>query len=154
LGLFSHRLSNRFCCSTIIVKMEIVYKNGKDRNLPHWRVSISIENKAIYIKTDNFDFGFRDGEWWDKVSTFNTFHGTSHKENYVSIITKDKTKLEEYKQVVIDKMYEVLEHNIKVQKSIIKREENSLKHLELANQTLFKDKIREEKINGLIDERN
>lgn len=133
--------------------MEILYKEGKDKSLPNWRVSISVD-KVICIKTENFDFGFRDSEWWDQVSTFNTFHGTSHKENYVSVITKDKTRLEEYKQVVINKMYEVLDHNIKVQKSIIKREENSLKQLELANQTLFKDKIREEKINGLIDEGN
>jgi len=130
----------------------IIYKNGKDKGLPNWRVSATSDNKSIQVTTENFQHGFRSGESFDKISTF-PYSNSNHIESYVTILTKDPSKLEGYKPIVLDKLYEIVNHNISVQKSHIIDEEKLLKRLE-SSREMFKDRIREEKLNKIIDERD
>jgi len=130
------------------MKINIEYKEGKDIGKPNWRISISKSGSKITIKTENFEQGFRDGEWWDNV--FATKNGSDTYENYVTVITKDKSKLETFKPLIIDKFYEILEYNIKHHQSEIKRLNayvNNYKDCLVSD--LFKDKIREDKLNEL-----
>lgn len=130
------------------MKVNIEYKEGKDIGKPNWRISISKSGSKITIKTENFEQGFRDGEWWDKV--YAGKNGQDTYENYVTVITKDKSKLETFKPLIIDKFYEILEYNIKHHQSEIKRLNayvNNYKDCLVSD--LFKDKIREDKLNEL-----
>lgn len=130
------------------MKVNIEYKWGKDIGKPNWRISISKSGSKITIKTENFERGFRDGEWWDSV--FVTKNGSDTYENYVTVITKDKSKLETFKPLIIDKFYEILEYNMKYHQSEIKRLNayvNNYKDCLVCD--LFKDKIREDKLNEL-----
>lgn len=134
--------------------MKIIYIDGKDEGKENWRALVKVEYNKIVIKTENFTWGFRSQEQYDKVTTFTNhydIHFCSQKENYVSIITKDKSKLEGYKQIVMDKLYEVIAHNIKSQKSVVRQEEKKLVFLESVNEFMFVDKRRDEKISAIID---
>jgi hypothetical protein len=130
------------------MKVNIEYKWGKDIGKSNWRISISKSGSKITIKTENFELGFRDGEWWD--SLFTTKNGGDTYENYVTVITKDKSKLETFKPLIIDKFYEILEYNMKYHQSEIKRLNayvNNYKDCLVCD--IFKDKIREGKLNEL-----
>ena len=130
------------------MKVNIKYKEGKDLGKPNWRIEISKSGSGISIKTENFERGFRSGEDWDKV--YADKNGGDTYENYVSVITKDKSKLDTFKPLIIEKFYEILEYNIKHYQSEIKRINgyvNNYKDCLVCD--LFKDKIREDKLNEL-----
>jgi len=130
------------------MKINIEYKEGKDIGKPNWRIEISKSGSRIIIKTENFDCGFRSGEDWDKV--YAGKNGEDTYENYVSVITKDKSKLDTFKPLIIEKFYEILEYNIKHYQSeikIINGWVNNYKDCLVCD--LFKDKIREDKLNEL-----
>ncbi len=115
------------------MKINVEYIDGEDLGEPNWRVSVKFhtgENKII-VETRNFEHGLRDGEDWDKISTFNTYEDGSY-ENYVSIITKNKRTLKPYKKLVVHELYSVFEYNIEIQHETIKSETQWLEKLEAA----------------------
>ena len=130
------------------MKINIEYKEGKDIGKPNWRISISKSGSLISIKTENFERGFRSGEAWDKV--YAGKNGQDTYDNYVSVITKDKSKLDTFKPLIIEKFYEILEYNIKYHESEIKRITNYVNNYkDCLVCDLFKDKIREDKLNKI-----
>ena len=108
--------------------MIIRHKNGKDLGEPNWRISININGEIITIKTENFKYGFRIGEDWDKIAVFNSSHGQY--EEYVSVITKYPNKMEGFKPLMIEKLYEIINKNIKLQNQILLREKDKLARYE------------------------
>ena len=133
--------------------MNIIYEDGLDKGHPCWRASLSYNKVSIKIKTENFKYGFRDGESYNKISVFRTYSGTGKYELYVSVITKNPSKLEQYKIDVVEKFNWVLEHNLKVQKKIITDDNKLLKTYEdLLSSDIFKDTIRDRKLQNILED--
>lgn len=130
--------------------MTIKTEEGKDKGLPNWRVKIELHGDTINLYTKNFDMGFWSNESWDKIGY--TKNGSDKYENWVSVITKDKSKLEGYKPLIINKFYEILEYNksiyIKEQKRISSRINDFDNYL---NSDIFKDRIRDDKLNEILE---
>jgi hypothetical protein len=131
------------------MKTNIEYKEGKDLGKPNWRISVLLNTGSkVLIKTENFEFGFRTGEDWDKVYVSKN-RGDTY-ENNVSVITKKYSRLEQFKPLIIEKFYEILEYNIKYHESEIRRINNYIDNYKnCLDCDLFKDKIREDKLNKL-----
>lgn len=132
--------------------IKIEYKTGKDKGLPNWRVKIEISGKIINLYTQNFELGFWSNESWDNIGY--SKNGSNKYETWVSVITKDPTKLEGYKPLIIEKFYEILEYNknvyIKESKRILSMVNDYDSYL---NSDIFVDKIRDDKLNKLLYEK-
>ena len=127
--------------------MKVKYITGSDKGLPNWRIRIEKGNNNIKIETENFEWGFRNGEDWDKVAKFGE---DGRYENSASIITKDPTKLEGYKQILIEELHKIFELNMKSYRDEIERIEGYIKGYEMALKSdLFKEKIRDERLKDL-----
>ena len=135
------------------MKTNIEYKEGKDLGKPNWRISISLEiglgvGSNIIIRTENFSMGFKAGEDWNKLSV--SKNGGDTYQNYVSVITKEYSRLDLFKPLIIEKFYEILEYNIKYYESEVKRINSYItnyKNCLICD--LYKDKIRNDKLNKL-----
>lgn len=135
------------------MKTNIEYKEGKDLGNPNWRISISLEiglgvGSNIIIRTENFSMGFKTGEDWNKLAV--SKNGGDTYENYVSVITKEYSRLDLFKPLIIEKLYEILEYNIKYYESEVKRINGYITNYKNCLVCdLYKDKIRNDKLNKL-----
>lgn len=133
--------------------MNVIYKEGRDKNLPNWRISVSFillnGIKYILVKSENFEMGFTSGESWNKV--YSGKNGKDTYDTYVSVITKDKSLLESFKPLIIDEFYKILEYNIKVYDKDIKRINVYIDECkDCLVSDLFKQKLRDEVLNKLL----
>lgn len=121
--------------------IQIVHKEGKNNNQENWRLSITFEShkQLMTIKTENFKWGFRDGEDWNKIATF-PYYNSDGRETCVTYITKDPNKMETVKDKMINKLREIIIENITHDEKEIKRKINSLKKLKNGlNCALFRE---------------
>ena len=92
----------------------------EDKKLPYWRVIAKIKNSNVVTEVENFEYGFRDGESLDRVSSF-TNNYTFQKENYVTVITKNPEKIDLYKEKALEKLFKILNDNLKSQIDSVKK---------------------------------
>ncbi len=78
---------------------------GPDLGKPSWRIKIKLCRNDIEINSENFEFGFYSGEDWDRVHT-------SKSNLFATVITKDYSKLESYKPILIFEFYKLLESKL------------------------------------------
>lgn len=130
--------------------MKIEYDNYPDIGEQNWRIYVTLKSSdKITVITENFKWGFVSGEKWDEV--WSGKNGDDTYKNYVSVITKDPKKLESYRPLIIDRFYEILEHNIKHYQERIKQIERNINVYENCLESdLFKARLREKKINQLL----
>lgn len=132
--------------------MEVNYTIGKDLGKKYWRVYVNKSNSTISIVVENFDMGFKTGEEFDKIADFKTSYGSDTYENYVSVITKNKNRIEEYKELVIERLYIILGKNLKAYERRIKQNEKIVKNYEKSLECdLFKSIKRNEVIDKIIE---
>ncbi len=137
--------------------IELITKNGKNRGLENWRLSIEFDSNGqqMIVTTENFMHGFRDGEDWDHIATFHNHYGSGGKETRVTYITKNPSKMDGVKDDMINTLYEIIINNIIGREAALNREVKALKKLKNGlNSSLFKRQNREFGLNKVFNELN
>lgn len=130
--------------------IEVKYIKGKDKLKENWRLIVKYEpyNQTIEIKTENFEMGFRTGEDWDHITDFPDHYTTGVYEYYVSYISKNPINMDNVLDKMVDRLYQIIQDNIKIYDKKIKNEIQSLERLKLGlSCPLFRDK----KIDKIIE---
>jgi hypothetical protein len=127
--------------------LNLKYEIGEDLGLENWRISITRFN-GFTFEIKNFDYGFRDGEQYDKLNQ--SYYLKRAEPWYLSILTRDKSKLEEYKQILLKAYIEVVNEYIRKQRIEILNINNDIELCEkMLNSDLFKQINRDEKLKKL-----
>lgn len=148
--------------------MKVIYEEGKDLGLENWRISAKLENhrfmypdanKAnIIVKIENFDYGFvESSDSWDKLF-YRKDDSKRYYIAYVSVISKNMSKLDSYLEPIILKLKEIIEYNIKehqkeCQESIKYHEKSIELYKEVLNSDLYKNINRDSKLDSILNQK-
>jgi hypothetical protein len=138
-----------------------ITKEGSDLGLPYWKVSVYKHfREPIVLKVENFKYGFKSGEGYDENQFFcdhpkfdyKTAIYASSDELYASATTIDTSKIEELKQMVIERFYKIIESQVEKKTREIEDVKKKLNDLEnLKKCYIFLNGKRNEKLNQLLE---
>lgn len=110
----------------------LILLESKDCGLPYWKITAELARKSIHIEITNFQNKNLDHTFLDVVMTYSSSESSKVKENFVSITTEDKSKIDEYKSLLISELKSVIRTNMLRQKSIVLKETIDLNRLDKA----------------------
>ena len=144
-----------------------ITKEGRSTGHPYWRVCIYKHHREpVTLKIENFDLGFRSGEGYDdnnifcdengfnyKTAVFSSMRNLDFYELYVSSLTTNHDMIEELKQMVIDRFYEIIEFNISSKEKEIEKNRKDLIEIEnLKDCSIFLNRTRDSKLDQILNE--